>query len=66
MVPENDAHTGHQSCSQGILLCRRNIHDSAASEYVPRLARSKRAQQWSSSPTRCDTKGCARSAVVGA
>src|SRR5713226_9050777 len=30
--------------SHGILLCR-NIHDRAASEYVPRLARSKRAQQ---------------------
>src|SRR6266566_3491143 len=29
--------------SQGILLCR-NIQDRAASEYVPRLARSKRAQ----------------------
>src|SRR6266702_5859612 len=33
-----------RSWSQGILLCR-NIHDRAASEYVPRLARSKRAQQ---------------------
>src|SRR2546430_17104819 len=29
--------------SHGILLWR-NIHDRAASEYVPRLARSKRAQ----------------------
>src|SRR4029450_8582118 len=33
-----------KSSSQGILLCR-NIHDKAASEYVPRLARAKRAQQ---------------------
>src|SRR5262247_4033644 len=31
-------------CSQGILLWR-NIHDRAASAYVPRLARAKRAQQ---------------------
>src|SRR4029450_9709715 len=33
-----------KSSSQGILLCR-NIQDKAASEYVPRLARAKRAQQ---------------------
>ena len=33
-----------RSWSQGSLLCR-NIQDRAASEYVPRLARSKRAQQ---------------------
>jgi hypothetical protein len=33
-----------RSWSQGILLWR-NIHDRAASAYVPRLARAKRAQQ---------------------
>src|SRR5213596_4326524 len=33
-----------KSSSQGILLCR-NIQDKAASAYVPRPARSKRAQQ---------------------
>ena len=44
MVAQDDPHTGHQSWSQGILLWR-NIQDSAAMEYVPRLARSNRAQQ---------------------
>src|SRR4029450_5849293 len=33
-----------KSSSHGILLWR-NIHDKAASAYVPRLARAKRAQQ---------------------
>ena len=32
-----------RSWSQGILLWR-NLQDKAASEYMPRLARSKRAQ----------------------